>query len=384
MRTLFVLFTTFVLGCSAGGEASDPMAVFDASGLGSDSARSPDGATGDPADPDNLPDPSSYRYLCDLDPPTGAPRPTLPIFSGGAGQCPSLFHFDGVDKQARNSIMSDGVERKFILVAPVDVVPGGEQLPVVVLWHHLGSDPDTFLKDGYLQNGVNAERFLAILPEAKGDLTFPIAGIEPEWPWMSDASEARIDEELTFFDDMIACVAERYGMAEHCISNGGVSAGGMWNAIVASRRSELLASTISISGGIEGPSWAGDMGREWSPAARKLPALVVWGGEDDKCITVDFQASSLALESELANDGHFIVECVHNCGHGVPPFEDSEGALAASPLWQYFLDHPYWLTAGNSPYRWSGMPSQFPAWCGVGAGSATVRTGMCDAPACPL
>lgn len=380
MRLFYVALIVFAAACSAAG-GDDDVDAPDGSVL--DEPPMPDAAGGDPVDPDDLPDPATYRYLCDLEPPAGAPAPTLPVYSGGAGNCPTLFHFDGVDKQARNTIVSGGIERRFILVAPYDIVPGSEELPVVVLWHHMGSDPDTFLKDDYLQDGVNSERFLAILPDAKGDLTFPIPGVDPEWPWMAADSDARIDEELQFLDDMIACVAERYGVAKHCISNGGVSAGGMWNATVAARRSELLASTMSVSGGITGPSWAGDMGRPWDGASRKLPALVVWGGDIDTCITVDFQASSLALEAELVADGHSIIECVHNCGHGVPPFEDG-GELSAAPLWEYFMNHPYWLSPGNSPYRWSGLPDSFPSWCGVGAGSASPRTGECAAPACPL
>jgi predicted esterase len=289
-----------------------------------------------------------------------------------------------VDKQARNNIMSGGVQRRFILVAPEDLVPGTEELPVVILWHHLGSDPDTFLKDGYLQTGINSERFLAILPESKGDLTFWIPQVEPEWPWMAEVTEARIAEEMRFFDDMLACVAEQYGVNPYCITNGGVSAGGMWNAIVVARRSELLSSTITVSGGVNGPSWGGDMGRPWEGAARQLPVLMIWGGDADSCITVDFQASSMALEAELAAAGHSIIECIHNCGHGVPPFEDGDGLLSAAPLWQYFLNHPHWLTAGNSPYKWDGIPDSFPEWCGVGAGSATRRTGACNEPACPI
>ncbi|MCS6799491.1 MAG: hypothetical protein NZ898_13370 [Myxococcota bacterium] len=35
--------------------------------------------------------------------------------------------------------------------------------------------------------------------------------------------------------------------------------------------------------------------------------------------------------------------------------------------------HRYWLAGGDSWY--GGLPDSFPSWCGIGAGSATIRTG---------
>jgi hypothetical protein len=47
------------------------------------------------------------------------------------------------------------------------------------------------------------------------------------------------------------------------------------------------------------------------------------------------------------------------------------------------FDHPFWLSAGQSPYTSTGLPSDYPTWCAVGAGNASIRTGACNsAPAC--
>lgn len=52
-----------------------------------------------------------------------------------------------------------------------------------------------------------------------------------------------------------------------------------------------------------------------------------------------------------------------------------------APMWQFMFDHPYWAPEGDSIYAAEGLPEAMPAWCGIGAGSATIREGTCDAPA---
>ena len=80
------------------------------------------------------------------------------------------------------------------------------------------------------------------------------------------------------------------------------------------------------------------------------------------------------LESAIVPEGHAVIECIHNCGHAAPPFDPGDPLL---PVIDFFLNHPYWLAAGDTPYVRDGLPESFPEWCGLGAGSATVRTGAC-------
>jgi hypothetical protein len=82
------------------------------------------------------------------------------------------------------------------------------------------------------------------------------------------------------------------------------------------------------------------------------------------------------LEMNLVTGGQFFVECVHNCGHSVPPFDPPMGESKFKPMWQFGLDHPFWLYPGESPYE-NGLPADMPDWCGIGMGGATPRTGMC-------
>lgn len=298
------------------------------------------------------------RYLCDQERPPGAPMPPAPpAYSGGT--CPQLAA--GV-----NQITSSGNPRQFILVLPTDLLPG-ERLPLGFLWHPLGSDADVYLSEGDLQAAIDSERFAAVLPQDKGDLSL-------RWPWTAGDSEQRITEELVFFDDMFGCVAEQFDINLDCVGNGGVSSGGLWATQVGWRRGQYFSSLMSVSGG------SGGVARNWSSSPHKMATLVAWGGPSDSCSVFDFTDSSRRLESALESDGHFILECVHNCGHALPPFEVFEDQPRFAPLWEFVLNHPYWLEDGDSPYLRDGLPDGTPSWCAVGAGTATQRSGACDRP----
>jgi len=235
-------------------------------------------------------------------------------------------------------------------------------------WHPLGSDADVFLERGELTGAVDRDRFLAVLPEAKGDLIL-------QWPWSPLDDDSRVAEELRFFDDLFACLAEQYNLNLDCVTAGGVSSGGLWATQVGWARGQYFSSLISISGG----SGQGSIVRSWQGSPHKMPALVLWGGSADVCVVFSFTDTSRTLEQELVQDGHFVLECVHNCGHALPPFEPPPGESGFAPIWEFPLNHPYWLEDGASPYL-DGLPANLPPWCSTGAGNATPRTGVCDEP----
>jgi predicted esterase len=288
-------------------------------------------------------------------PPAGAVEPPLPpAYSGGT--CPTLV--TGV-----NEIQSGGATRQFYLALPSDLGPE-ERLPVAFLWHWLGGDMFDFYEHGDVQTAVDHFRFAAVIPNEKGDLQF-------KWPIEVIASDGRIAEEVTFFDDMLACVVEQLAVNRSCVSSAGVSAGALWTPILAAARGDLLASIVSLSGG------SGGFIKAWEGSPKKMPAMVLWGGEQDNCFgLMNFVQTSQNLEQGLTEDGHFLLECVHNCGHAPPPFEQPGAPTAFTPLWEFILAHPYWLAPGQSPFA-SGLPAAMPEWCGVGMGSATPRTGEC-------
>jgi predicted esterase len=297
---------------------------------------------------------------CRAEPPPGAMMPPpLPVYGG---MCPELV-------PGFNTIDSSGNAREFLLVVPSDLQPE-ENLPVVFLWHWLGGDATSFLEDGDVQTAVDQFRFVAVIPESKGDLLF-------QWPFSIIDPDPREQEEYAFFDDMLACVGEQFNVAEGCIATAGVSAGGLWTGQLGSGRGERFSSIMSLSGGT-----GGAVVKPWGGSTHKMPAMVLWGGPMDFCVAVDFQTTSIDLETNLEKEGHFVLECIHNCTHAAPPFEVAAGDTAFAPMWRFVISHPYWLQDGDSPYLTSGVPDDMPDWCGIGVGGAVPREGECGGSQC--
>ncbi|PRP97476.1 hypothetical protein ENSA5_33690 [Enhygromyxa salina] len=322
---------------------------------------------GDPVEPPALP-------LCGTEPPPGATlAPELPSY-GGPGSCPTLE--TGGD--TLNVMQTEHGEREFFLVTPSDA-QDGEVFPIVFMYHWLGGDAVDFYDRAEAQYAADYYRFIAIIPDGRdGD-----DGVPFRWPFSIADDDARMDEEFAFHDDMLACVAEQFSVDKECVSAMGVSAGAMFSAMLASRHGEHLASFMSLSGGT-----GGSLVKPWVPATNRMPALILWGGPEDLCLGVDFDANSMELEAELEADNHFLVECVHNCTHGTPPFEPNDPKLPTfAPTWEFFLDHPFWLEDGDSPYieyvgATGALPPAWPEWCAVGAGNAEIREGMCGGSEC--
>jgi predicted esterase len=291
-------------------------------------------------------------------PANGARALSLPAYGGA---CPALAVAPAV-----TTLTSSGAARTFLVYRPTTIAPG-ETLPVVFLWHWLGGNADAMASKLEVQAAVDARRFIGVLPVAKGDALF-------RWPFEASQTQARVDEEARFFDDMLACVGAALPVNKECVSSVGVSAGALWTGQLATLRSERLASMVILSGGV------GGVVRGWSTTPHRLPSLVLWGGPSDmypaNVPIMNFETASHSLISSLGTDGHYLLECTHNCGHAVPPFDApaaGSGGLFFDPVWRFVLDHPYWLPAAKSPYTAKALPVAYPSWCGQGAGSAVPR-----------
>src|SRR5688500_14008920 len=114
---------------------------------------------------------------CKADPPPGAKLAAAP--KTYAGTCPALPMTTTQDV----TITSSGNARKFWIVVPEDLQPD-EKLPIIFLWHWLGGEAQDFFERGEVQMAVNTQRFLAVIPQAKGDLQFT-------WPATNLDSAAR-------------------------------------------------------------------------------------------------------------------------------------------------------------------------------------------------
>jgi S-formylglutathione hydrolase FrmB len=320
----------------------------------------------------NPPDMSvAPTYLCHQAPPQGAPQPVPPPMPAS---CPSLV-------SGTNPITSTGHAREFILVLPTDPQPG-ETFPVLFMWHWIGGSATGFLEKGEVQAAADQQRFIAVIPSAEGAMV-ALTSFNTKWPFDITQSPDRMNEEFTFFDDMLACVEAQYPVDQNCVSTVGVSAGALFTDQLAQARSNRLASFLSLSGGV------GDtIIKPWTgTGTHKLPGVVLWGGDGPPTmdgnkdilgcagIGMDFSVASRDLETGLEADGHFFIECRHNCGHVEPPLVPAPGESKYAGMWQFALNHPFWLPAGQSPFLDHGLPADMPSWCGIGANSETPRSG---------
>ncbi len=347
-------------GTTSDASTSEASATEATTTEGGETDTSTTAATGETGDLDML--------LCGNAPPDGAEvAPPIPAFGG---ICPTIeLGFLEGEKEAPNEIMTAGGPRRFAVVAPEDVGED-EILPVIFMWHWLGGSAHNFYERSEVESAVQELRFVAVIPESKDDVLF-------KWPFTALDTPERLEEEFAFFDDMLGCVDELFPIDVNCVSSTGVSAGALFTAQLAGGRGQHLSSIMSLSGGV------GGVVKPWTSSEHTMPAMVLWGGPKDFCVAVDFDETSQELEKGLDEDGHFVVECVHNCQHSTPPFDAPMGFPTFAPLWMFALDHPYWLADGDSPYAEAGgLPLGYPEWCAIGVGSSEIRVGECGPDEC--
>ena len=344
-------------GDSQGGSSGEPT-------TGAGSSGGPSADMGGP--------PAVFSRCGDEPPPGAVLAPEIPKY---AGMCP-ILETGYMEGQPANMIAQDieGVmlDRSFLVIVPDDMQPD-EQLPVMFMWHWLGGSSKDFYERADAQVAVNEKRFIAVIPDGRE----AEQGAPFKWPFSILDPDASMEADFQLFEDMLACVAEQFAVDKDCVSSVGVSAGALFTSQLAGHRGERLASFMSLSGGT-----GGNVVKPWNDPRHKLPAFVLWGGDGDFCIAVDFKQTSQDLEKNLVEGGHFVVECIHNCNHSTPPFDVPEGMTAFAPLWDFMFDHPYWLKPGESPYNDAGLPVSMPGWCAVGVGNATPPPEVCDKDEC--
>lgn len=281
------------------------------------------------------------------------PPPVKPYSSG---VCPTLIFGPTGDTSINTGFMSAGATRSFRVMVPTTYT-ATTPTPVVFGWHWLNASSGSFVRDAEMETAIEEMGFIAVLPDglekANGDKAYLF-----DWPFVETS---HVDEELTFFDDMLTCVSEQFKVDHQRVYGIGVSAGALWlTYMMSTDRVDYFAAVESLSGGLG--EVAGVWQMTFTPRAYKFPAIVLWGGSRDR-LGVNFEAASMHLESELLADGHFVVECVHDQGHAVPPIEPPAwSGTKFWSLWRFMLDHPYGVT---SPYITSGLPMGFPDWCRI-------------------
>ena len=125
----------------------------------------------------------------------------------------------------------------------------------------------------------------------------------------------------------------------------GCSAGGLFSAAMAARRSSYIAAAAANAGGWAMPvTWQNNH----TPALMTVHPL---GGLDQ--VLIDFGATSKKADDAFKGRGGFVINCVHestHCARGLGP-----------SFWQFFESHPF----GVAPEPWSTVPSGFLAGCKI-------------------
>lgn len=268
----------------------------------------------------------------------------------------------GALEEGANTLTVDGETRQIILNLPTGVDSEGPW-PVVFNWHGLGDSAANM--SGLVASRVDgpAYRFIAVTPEDTNfQLEVPLLGVvEMDWDVFAVDADNR---ELALFDAVVACLDERYGVDADRVHTMGFSLGGIMSDLVASSRSEVIASVATYSGGywnnpnselglvntvVDWPAYEG---------TATYPQLFLHGGETDTFslgpAAIQFNDYALADSAWLAGRGHPVFICDHGGGHTAPP-----AAMGPDALLRFFADHP---RGAASPYA-GALPETWPDDC---------------------
>ncbi len=335
-------------GCEGVMEVDDPDVPGDDPGdddtTGDDNADDDDSGDDDSGDDDDSSDDDTTE-----DP---IVPPAFQSYSGGT--CPPIAGGPTSDEGLNEGFMTAGEERAFRLIAP-EAYDGSEPWPLVFAWHHLNADGDEFVGKSEMEMATEELHFLGVVFEEKPDAYWF------NWPFIEVWGA---EEELVFFDDLLACIGAQYNVDPYQVHGIGVSAGGLWLTYLSTTpRVQHLASVMTLSGGLGSIPWVWEM--QYAPQPHKFPAFTLDGGPEDTFV-IDFQEATWRYRDELLADDHFVIYCEHTAGHDMPPMEPpQEGQTTFWSLWQFMFDHPYGLAPGESPYLATGLPEHYPEWCEI-------------------
>ncbi len=269
---------------------------------------------------------------------------------------------DGLVDGMNTGFMVDGTARSFILLLPTDVETGGPW-PVIFGWHGMGDTPANFsmLLSPYVDSATMP--FIGVVPAGTAN---PILGglMTIDWDLMT-VTENQKDARL--FDEVLACLEERWGVDEGHVHSVGFSLGSMMVDALATVRSDVLASVATYSGAYGNdqdnldtvPALGALVNWPAYSATNKYTQLILHGGATD---TYNLSIVALPFSTFAANDsawlnasGHDTILCNHNGGHSVP------SDMYTDKIIEFFDDHPMGTT--DSPYATDGLPTDFASYC---------------------
>ena len=162
------------------------------------------------------------------------------------------------DVRPNQSIMAGGQRRRYRLVTPASAGAGA---PLMIALHGMGVDSISLMP---LYSGLDD------MARRTGSVLVYPASLRNHWPL---SFGAELTAELTFLDGLVGEIQGNLRTDPHRLYLLGMSNGGYFAVVVASRRSQYLAGLAVHSGS------AGVLGVGFQ-TARKFPVYVAHGGAD--------------------------------------------------------------------------------------------------------
>lgn len=249
-----------------------------------------------------------------------ADDPVVPMITG---DCPSF------DQSSTITFMG---------LAGIDVEVGAKPsmptAPLVFYWHGTGSDAGEYaMLAAEVHKGVISEGGVLISFESTtgGDI---LSGT---------AIFGQGDFKLA--DQLFACAVRDHNIDPRRVYVTGCSAGALFTAAMAAKRSSYIAAAAPNNGGWTMPVPFED---DHTPKLMSIHSTV---GED--ALPIDFAQTSASADMAFKQRGGFVIDCdgASHCDRSLAP-----------DIWSFFKAHPY----GVAPEPWAGgLPAGFSAACKV-------------------
>lgn len=254
------------------------------------------------------------------------PAPTgIPVYNG---TCPTFVDRGGNPNAWNyNTIQSSGFSRQFLMQRPGN--PNPQNSRVVFVWHWWQGQADHAMDwMGLGDLTINNTYVISMV-------TRPGAG--GQWE----------TSDIQLFDDVLACMHENFSIDPDRVFVTGHSLGALFISTLIQYRAQYIAGFVSMSGGDNTPDGV---------PAWPINGLMLWGGPTDLYGSFSFETASLALSQALRNRGSFVMHCVGDFGHQLPP----------GPFPSDFLPFYDYHERGQ-PSPWTGgLPAGlFPGYCFV-------------------
>jgi dienelactone hydrolase len=153
--------------------------------------------------------------------------------------------------------------------------------------------------------------------------------------------------DMDVVDGLVACAVQDHNIDPRRIFTTGCSAGGLFAACMAARRSSYIAAVAPNSGGFVFPQ---PFDSDYTP-----PLMTMHGAAGVDVVVVDFANTSATADRSFKDRGGFVINCDtggRHCG---------AGGLAPD-VWEFFKAHPY----GVEPNPWeAGLPAGFNSDCAI-------------------